>query len=259
MSSFWSPTESWGEVLRDVGRFVTFRSNQELCDRFSWKHFAVGLVLTWMVGIARNWDLATAPVWASLGLASVAYIFFMAAGIWVFTRFIAFPSIPYMKVLTMVSLTAAPGLIYGIPVEMFMAPQDARSTNVVFLFLVASYRVALALQYLCLAGRLNLIQSFFTLGSPISAIVVGLHMTGRVQMVFDLMGGNRGRESVPMEEETVILNTLCCYAPPIGVMFLVVFLFLANAASLKYHRSQAAERLAAMQAQPPEESGPPEA
>ncbi len=228
MSNFWKPVETWGEVVRDVGRFVTFRMDTALCDRLSWRHFAIGLLLTWLVGIARNWDLPSAPIWASLGLASVAYIFAMAFAIWFFTLWLAEKKPSYWRTLTMVALTATPGLIYGIPVEMMMDLPAAKSTNLAFLFLVATYRVALALTYMCRAHGFSFWQSFFTLGAPICAIIIGLHASGRVQTVLDMMGGNRDRGHTVSEAETEMLNYVCCYSLPVGGLFLLIYLALVG-------------------------------
>jgi hypothetical protein len=49
----------------------------------------------------------------------------------------------YERVLTFVTLTAPPALLYAIPVERFMALQDAQITNFWFLAIVALWRVAL--------------------------------------------------------------------------------------------------------------------
>lgn len=139
--------ELWGEALSDLGRFLTLRADFALFDRLSMRHLGIGALFTWLVGMTRNWDLASASSTQAWGLQSLAYIILMAFGIWVLLLPLK-AGRGYLHVLTMVSLTSVPGLIYGVPVEMFLPMEDARNTNVAFLVVVATWRVAMAVHYL---------------------------------------------------------------------------------------------------------------
>ena len=57
--------------------------------------------------------------------------------------------------LIFVTLTSLPALLYAIPVEKFMALEYAQTANVLFLAVVASWRVALLIVFLKRAAGLT--------------------------------------------------------------------------------------------------------
>ena len=54
----------------------------------------------------------------------------------------------FVGVLIFVTLTSLPALLYAIPVEKFMSLETAQTANVIFLAIVASWRVALLIVFL---------------------------------------------------------------------------------------------------------------
>ncbi len=178
-------------AVEDAGRLLTFRLSQDGFREFNRYHLAVGLASTWIVGIGRWWDDPGANWLQHLGLGSVVYIFVLAAALWLVVK----PFVPsgwtYVHVLTFVSLTSPPAILYAIPVERFTDLDTARDINVWFLAVVAMWRVALLFFYLRLYARLTIIAVFVSTLLPIMAIITTLTFLNLERAVFDIMGGLR--------------------------------------------------------------------
>lgn len=58
------------------------------------------------------------------------------------------PDYSYWEMLTFVCLTSPPALLYAIPVDQFLSLEVARNINLIFLAVVAAWRVALLIFYL---------------------------------------------------------------------------------------------------------------
>jgi hypothetical protein len=199
-------------AIRDLGKFLTFRFTKEDYDRLCWQHFAVGFVLTWLVGIARNWDLPTAPWFAVLGLGSVVYIFILSFVLYLFAYPVSRNQRSYKTFLTMISMTAAPGLIYGIPVERMTSMESAMQLNGMFLGIVAIWRVALALHFLSKGCENSKGVAFSILAIPICIVIILLIITGRVDNAMEFMGGMRETTSQTLVDNIVL--TLCVLTVP---------------------------------------------
>ncbi|MBV6457947.1 MAG: hypothetical protein HONBIEJF_01067 [Fimbriimonadaceae bacterium] len=210
------------EVFRDTGRFLTFRATQEDYERFGYRHFLLGFLTTWAVGIARNWDYPEAELFAKAGLPSLAYIFLLSLLLFAFAWPVSYEKQNYWKFLTVVSMTAAPGLIYGIPVEMFLSTTGAQNANLAFLGFVALWRVALMVHFLFVAAGNTILTTMAVLLTPLSIMIVGLISTGRAGYIMDIMGGlrSRGPSHLKAVDETVAF--LGCLAWPVGVCGLLV-------------------------------------
>lgn len=71
-----------GTLIDDTLRILTFRKPSPAIAR-SWKtYLAFGLAFTWLAGIGRYWDNPRAELFQSLGLGSIAYVFVLAAILW---------------------------------------------------------------------------------------------------------------------------------------------------------------------------------
>ncbi len=126
-----------------------------------------------------------------LGLGSVAYVFVLAFVLWLLAKPLGPQNWTYRSVLTFVTLTSPPALLYAIPVERFLDLETARLINV----WVSRVRSRLAGR---VAGLL-----FETLGSlalaercgrrplPITIVVTVLTALNLERAVFDVMGGLR--------------------------------------------------------------------
>lgn len=207
----------------DLWRFLTFRATIADYDRFGVPHFVLGLAATWLVGIARNWDLPDAPLFARLGLASVGYIFFMTMMLWL-SGFLPSPTRRgYGKVLTIVAMTAPPGLVYGIPVERFMSSSSAQSTNLTFLGIVATWRVTLAVHFFIRGCQNKWFTSVAIVFLPIVLLIMSLVATGRAGYVMDIMGGVRDR-SGPQSAVDDAIASLFCLSFPLAVVGVIVYI-----------------------------------
>lgn len=237
---------SWREAWRDQGRFLLFLTKRDDFDRFGWKHFFVGLLFTWLVGLARNWDYPDALLFARLGLASVAYIFAMAAAIWIAAILLAMKPRPYLFYLTMVAMTAAPGLVYGIPVEMFLSPFEADRVNMWFLLFVAAYRVSLAVFALRRGAEIPFFYAIAGLFLPILAIITALYATGRAEFVLNVMGGLREEPPEINRMTGEALDTIAVLSWVVSPVVLAIYF--VGCVDRSYRRNKA-KRAALLEAQ----------
>lgn len=103
----------------------------------------------------------------------------------------------YVKVLTFISLTSFPAILYAIPVEKFLTLSLAASVNAWFLGVVACWRLALLFRFLKVYDRLKWWNVFFIALFPMCVLIVTLTLLNLEKAVFDLMAGLRnttGRE-----------------------------------------------------------------
>ena len=188
MSEKFTASKIPGTVLR----LLTFRISREEFLRFDNRHLAFGVVCTGVVGVGRWWDDAGANLLQHVGVGSVIYIFLLSLLLWL----VIWPLKPegwsYRHVLTFVSLTSPPAILYAIPVERFTTLETARTLNVWFLAVVAAWRVALLVFYLRRHARLSSLSIVVAALLPITFIIVTLTVLNLERAVFDLMGGLRG-------------------------------------------------------------------
>lgn len=182
---------SFGKILSEQRDLLLFRPfKPDLGDNFP-RYLGWGLLSTWIVGIGRYWDHPTAQIWQYLGLGSVIYVFVLAAILWA----IAAPLRPdhwtYRNVLLFVTLTSLPAVLYAIPVEKFLSLAQAQWANVIFLAVVAIWRVALLVTFLRRVGGLGATATAVACALPIVLIVTALTALNLQNAVFDIMGGLR--------------------------------------------------------------------
>jgi len=183
-----SPNQS---ILIAFIRLLTFRITREEFLHFNYKHLAVGIVCTWIVGIGRWWDDPGANLLQHLGTGSVVYVFLLSLLLWLIILPLKPQNWSYRHVLTFVSLTSPPAILYAIPVERFTSLGTARALNVWFLAIVAAWRVALLFFYLSRYARLSAFSITVAALLPITLIVVMLTLLNLERAVFDVMGGLR--------------------------------------------------------------------
>ncbi len=172
-------------------RLLAFRISREEMLRFGNGHIAFGLLATWLAGVGRYWDDSGAHPLQILGLGSVIYVFLLAGILWVFGRPLCSDDWSYCHVLTFVTLTSPPALLYAIPVERWFTLEAAGAMNAWFLAVVASWRMALLFFYLARWGRLGGLARTVTGLLPAVLIVVVLVILNLERAVFDIMGGFR--------------------------------------------------------------------
>lgn len=217
-------------ILSTLVRLLTFRLTREEFQQFNYGHLAFGIAATLIVGIGRWWDDPRANMLQHLGLGSVAYIFLLAFLLWL----IIWPLRPhnwsYRHVLTFVSLTSPPALLYAIPVERFTSLATARTLNVWFLAVVAVWRVALLIFYLRRYARLEVFSIVVATLLPITLIIVALTLLNLERAVFDIMGGLR--EGTANDRAYAVLVALSLFSMAFFVPLLICYIFLFVRASI---------------------------
>lgn len=179
------------DVVGTMARILTLRISREELLALDRRHLAAGLICTWVAGMGRYWDDPRA-VWAqTLGLGSVAYVFVLSALLWAVVAPFLLERWRYRDVLTFVTLTSPPALLYAIPVEQMTDMRSAAECNAWFLLLVASWRVALWFFYLVRFARLGWFAAGVCELLPLCLIVVGLTMLNLEHATVDMMSGIR--------------------------------------------------------------------
>lgn len=215
------------EVITTTFRVLLFRPAIPDLRRLGGLYLGFGLVCTWLAGIGRYWDNPRADIWQYAGFGSLAYVFVMAAVVWL----LLYPLTPrnwnYSNVLIFVCMTAPPALLYAIPVERFMDLESAQSVNVWFLAVVAVWRVALFARFLKGSAGLAGIELIVCCLLPITLVVVALSALNLEHVVFNIMSGIRPEQQTANDASyfaLIFISGGSILAAPflvIGYLFLV--------------------------------------
>lgn len=213
------------QIVADELRLLTFREPSHAVAT-NWKaYLAFGLFFTWLAGVGRYWDNPRAEPWQLAGLGSVAYIFILAAILWLLLAPLRPKNWSYHNVLTFVALTAPPAVLYAIPVERFMSPEHAAQTNAWFLAIVATWRVGLLGVFLRRVARLPWLQLIIATLLPLAIIVVSLAILNLEHVLFDLMAGIRDEDKSANDVAYSIVFGLAYLsflsAPILGISYIV--------------------------------------
>lgn len=181
-------------ILQTVGRLLTFRLREDEFVRLDRRHLAFGLGATWLAGIGRYWDHPDAHVLQVAGLGSVIYVVVLSLFLWLLIAPLRPANWKWVRVLTFVTLTAPPALLYAIPVERFMPMPEAQQANMWFLLAVASWRVALLLFCLRRMAKLPIPWTIVATLLPLALIVIVLAIANLEHVVFSVMAGNPGQQ-----------------------------------------------------------------
>ena len=165
-----------------------------------------------------------------LGLGSGAYVFVLAAVLWLVVRPFGPSGWTYRNVLTFVSLTSPPAILYAIPVERITDLATARSINVWFLGVVALWRLAMLIFYLRRFARLSYFAAVVTTLVPVIAIIVALTILNLERAVFDIMGGLR-EDGTANDEAYAVLFLLTLLS-----IYLIVPVFIAYFLSIVFSK-----------------------
>jgi hypothetical protein len=176
------------KIWADQLRLLSFRQLKLDLANFN-AYLLHGLLITWLCGIGRYWDNPRADLWQYLGLGSVAYIFILAGLLWLLILPLKPAHWSYRNVLLFISLTSLPALLYAIPVERFMSMEHAQWTNVWFLGIVATWRVALLFVYLKRVAQLPVTTVLIATFLPLTLIITALTTLNLEHVVFNIMAG----------------------------------------------------------------------
>lgn len=141
------------------------------------------------MGMGRYWDDPGAKLLQHLGLGSVIYIFCLALFIWLILLPFRVEGWNYKRVITFISLTSFPAILYAIPVERVFTMQTASTINVWFLAAVALWRLSLLFYFLRVFTRLAWGYIVTVALLPMCAIVTTLTVLNLERAVFNIMGG----------------------------------------------------------------------
>jgi hypothetical protein len=133
----------------------------------------------------------------------------------------------YKQVLTLVSLTSPPAILYAIPVERFTELSVARELNVWFLAIVALWRLALLLYFLKRLAGLSLFASSIAALLPVMAIVTVLTFLNLERSAFDVMGGLRDSGTANDSAYGILFGltfvSVLLFLPVLGCYFVLIY------------------------------------
>lgn len=205
-------------------KLLLFRTTREDFDSITSKHLLFGLVVTWIVGVGRWWDDPGAKLLQHLGLGSVCYIFVLAAIVWLIVLPLKARNWSYKHVLTFLSLTSLPAVLYAIPVERYFTVETSRTMNLSFLAVVALWRVILLFFYLGRHAGLNVFSNLVVGLLPLTVIVTSLFVLNLHRVVFDVMGGFREASPHDGEFSLLFLLTMLSYVAVIPMIVSYILL-----------------------------------
>jgi hypothetical protein len=178
-------------ILLDFARFIFFKPPRSNVGA-DWRiYLAVGLVITWIVGVGRSWDDPEATIFDLSGIGSILYVFGLGLVIWLIGAPLRPERWTYRNVVLMVTMTALPGLIYAFPIERFVAAADARTVNMSFLAIVATWRMALFAAFLVRVAKLPPASAAVVTFLPPVLIIAPISAFGFLGAVLSGMGGVR--------------------------------------------------------------------
>lgn len=189
--------------------------------QFKWRHFIIGLIGTWIVGIGRYWDDEGATMLQHLGLGSVIYIFLLALFIWIIIKPFMVDNWDYFTVLTFISLTSFPAIFYAIPVERYFSLETANTINVWFLAIVAAWRLGMLYHFLKVFTKLSVVNIITVTLMPICLIITTLTILNLHRVVFDIMGGRRN--PTPHDEAYSVLILLTVISAILTLPLLIAY------------------------------------
>lgn len=182
--------------IKTAFRVLTFRATSQELLSLNHKHLLLGLIMTWLVGIGRWWEDPRANFFQHLGIGSVIYIFVLAFLLWLIVWPVCVgPRPSYFNLLTFISLTAPPAILYAIPVRTLLEVQTGQTIRLWMLAIVAGWRVALLVFYLTRGLQFSYSKAITITLLPLVVIIVTLVQLNLEKVVFDLMGGIRREDA----------------------------------------------------------------
>ena len=178
-------------MISNIIKLLTFRLKREGFLNMDRKYLLTGIFFTWIVGMGRYWDDTEAHLMQHLGMGSVVYIFLLSLLIYLVVWPLKPKNWTYTNVLTFISLTSIPAILYALPVERWFSLEVAISMNTWFLIVVALWRVLLLFYFLKVFAQLGGWSVTIVALLPICFIIVLLTVLNLERAVFDIMGGYR--------------------------------------------------------------------
>lgn len=204
-------------------RLITFQSVDIDLETQKYWFLGFSILATWLAGIGRYWDHPSAQWWQYAGLGSVIYVFSLTLFLWVIVKPLRPKNWSILSVYIFVGLTSPLAWLYAIPVEKFTSFDTASSLNMIFLLIVAVWRVGLYGKYLFVVANLRGVSWLSALFLPLVVIVTALSMLNLENAVFEIMGGT-GRESTSGDKAYITVLVLTYFSAFALPVFLVGYL-----------------------------------
>jgi len=208
-------------LFKTLIKLLTFKLTREEMLTFNKRHFFLGLVGTWLVGMGRYWDDTGANWMQHLGLGSVIYIFVLALFIWLILLPFKIHNWSYFIVVTFIGLTSFPAIFYAIPVEKFLSIETSNTINVWFLAIVAAWRLALLYYFLKHFTKLSKGNIITVTLVPICVIISVLTMLNLHRVVFNIMGGMKN--PTPHDSSYFVLMLLTGLSLILSIPLLIAY------------------------------------
>lgn len=223
-------SRSLWDGLKKAGRVLTFRITEPELLNLNRHDLLVGLLFTWIAGVGRYWDNGRAEILQVLGVGSVVYVFVLALYLWLIIWPLRTASWNYFRVLTYITLTAPPALLYAIPFQtIFPDPryEAANTLNAWLLVLVSIWRVALLCQLLLLLVKMDAYKVVISTLMTLLPIVVGLTVLNLEHAVFTIMGGiiNPSPHDVTYEILVLISILSSLAVVPVVILYIAEIVF----------------------------------
>lgn len=220
---------TWGEAASTTLRLLTFRTGREELLNVGWKHLALGLLCTWLVGMGRYWDNPRVGLLQHAGIGSVVYVFVLSMLLWLIVLPLRPKDWSYFRVCTFVSLVSPPAALYAIPVENLFTLDTANSINAWFLAIVAAWRVALLVFFLRRLAQLHWFAVITATLLPLTLITFTLVSLNLEKVVMDLMGGRH--HPSPNDSAYSVLFLLSLLSVVLSVPIVLCYLVMV----IQYH------------------------
>jgi len=227
---------SLGGFFKALGRILTFRARRDEFFFEDRRFLYFGLLTTWMVGIGRFWDNPSVPFYRHFGVGSVLYVPILAFLLFVVILPFKPEAWTYRRVATFVAMTAPPGFLYAIPIQMLWGLESANSWHFVFLGIVSTWRVALLFFYLGRFAALGWLMQLVCSLLPLSMIISTLTVLNLDRVVFDLMDGVELRTA--NDSSYVVLFALTTLSVVILLPLLLAYFIGVRVAYKKQRASQ---------------------
>ena len=212
-------------------RYLFFLAPREQLHGMSWRRFlGPALIATWLAGMGRYWDHPSAHLLQMFGVGSVVYVFVLGALLWVVIAPLGPRRWGYLQMVTFVSLTSPPALLYALPVERWMSVKDAIVVNAWFLAIVATWRVALLLFVMRRFAELSWPRTLVGAFLPLVAIVASLVSLNLEKAVFEIMAGLHPGPPTPNDGAYAVLVLLSFLSSCAAVPLLVAYFILVGTA-----------------------------
>ena len=204
-------------ILRTTGKVLSLRFSKSDLD-FSWSTLIFGLLCTWLVGIGRYWDHPDPHLLQRLGVGSLIYVVALSLVLWILLLPLRLTDLSYRHLLTLITLTSPPAILYATPVERFLPLETAQSVNAWFLGIVALWRVSIYLRYLLVHLKAPPGTAFVAGFLPLCGIVFALTVLNLEKAVFEIMAGMEptpGTSNDAAYASLFMLSFLSLYAAPV--------------------------------------------